>query len=121
MCKRQLQQTIRNEEGIILSTDTLNVQHLLPAVYDMIVGYNLRTNIKKQIQEVFEGDEPTFSNQFYGKATIPESKHDEARQLFDEDVWDYMNDCAPAGYYFGCMDGDGACIGFFQCEEEKCA
>jgi len=38
--------------------------------------------------------------------------------LVNETFWDFFNDIAPEGCYFGSIEGDGACIGFWECTEE---
>jgi hypothetical protein len=36
------------------------------------------------------------------------------------DLFDRLNDFAPEGYYFGAHEGDGACFGYWQVEEDEC-
>ena len=126
MSIKDLQKDIRKEQGYILSTDTLNLEQLLPSAYDLIVSYNMRTNLKQEIESVFvntdkEDEEkylPTFHNQYYSSITIPGNKMEDASYLWNEDIFNYFNNISPNGYYFGSQEGDGACIGWFKCEEE---
>jgi len=127
MSIKDLQTTIKVKEGFILSTDTLNLEHLLPSAYDLIVAYNMRTELKKEIESVFvntDKDEeeklsPTFHNQYYSSIEIPENKKEDASYLWNEDIFNYFNNISPNGYYFGNTLGDEACIGWFKSEENE--
>ena len=126
MSIKNLQKNIRNNEGFILSTDTLNLTHLLPSAYDLMVKYNMRTSLKQEIESVFvntDSDDtekllPTFYNQFHGLIKIPTEKQEEASYLWNEDIFNYFNNISPNGYYFGSSEGDGACIAWFKVEQE---
>lgn len=130
MSIKQLQKDIRKEEGYILSDGTLNLTHLLPKAYDLIVNYNMQSKtaktIKNDIESVFTNTDkeqinkllPTFINQYYSEIEIPEEKQEEASYIWNEDIFNYFNNIAPNKYYFGCTEGDGACIGWFKCEED---
>ena len=91
MSIKNLQKNIRNNEGFILSTDTLNLTHLLPSAYDLMVKYNMRTSLKQEIESVFvntDSDDtekllPTFYNQFHGLIKIPTEKQEEASYLWN--------------------------------------
>jgi len=126
MSIKDLQTTIKVKEGFILSTDTLNLEHLLPSAYDLIVAYNMRTNLKEEIEKVFVNTDleeekllPTFHNQFYSNIEIPEEKQEDASYLWNEDIFNYFNNISPNGYYFGNTLDDGACIGWFKVEENE--
>ncbi|NLE05247.1 MAG: hypothetical protein GX638_10685 [Crenarchaeota archaeon] len=119
MSIEKFQDEIIQEEGIILSDGTLSLQHLLPKAYDLIEAYNLDTNINKDIESVFEGDKPTFYNQFYGNSKLIQSKSEIASDIWNEDVYSLFNNLCPNGFYFGSSEGDGACIGFFKYDEEE--
>ena len=122
--KEMLKRFIEDEEVFILSDGTLNLEHLLPKVYDLIENFELYNEdekareIKKGIEEVFEG-EPTFVNQYYDDSKLKEDKLEEASFIMNEDVFDYFNDIAPEGYLFGSSEGDGALIGWFKVGEEE--
>lgn len=124
--KKDLQELIIKKEGLIFSEGTLNLTHLLPAAYNLIVEFNLDSNLEKDIEKVFtntdpEDDElnlPTYHNQYYGYIIIPEDKEEEASYIFNEDIFNLFNDIAPEGYYFSSHSGDGACFGWFMMEYE---
>jgi len=128
MSIKDLQKVIRKEEGYILSDGTLNLTHLLPKAYDLILTYNLQTNLKKEIESVFVATEnasnkfevtPTYINQYYSNVEIPENKEEDVSYLWNEDIYNYFNNISPNGYYFGGSEGDGACIGWFKVEENE--
>lgn len=116
MSVKDLQAKIIAEDGLILSTDTLNLQHLLPAAYDLIQAFCLSPELAEAIKNVFVGEEPTFYNQFYGRTQLDNNKYEEASYLFDEVIYNLFNEIAPDGFYFGNTDGDGSCFGFFRYE-----
>ena len=125
MSIKQLQKDIRNHEGYILSDGTLNLQHLLPKAYDLIKGYNLQSKqakrILQDIKEVFDHEDPSFINQYYGEIELNVTNNEQmenASYIWHEDIFNFFNSIAPNKYYFGCTEGDGACIGFFKYNEE---
>jgi hypothetical protein len=111
---------VKHEGGYILSDGTLKYEHLLSKAYDLLEGYNIRNSgLRKDILSVFNS-EPVFPlhNQVYYGLEIASDKTEEARYVWGDDVFDFFNSIAPKGYYFGCSEGDGACIGWFVIEEE---
>jgi hypothetical protein len=126
MSIKDLQKTIRKEGCYILSDGTLNLTHLLPCAYDLIVSYNMQTTLKKDIESVFIPTEkadykleklPTYYNQYHGNVEISNSKMEEASMIWNEDIYNYFNAISPNGYYFGSSEGDGALIGWWKIEE----
>lgn len=106
MSVKDLQKNIWRKGGLVISEGTLRVEDLLDAAYSVMVDYNLRTPLKQEIRGLF----------FNGE--LMEERLGDAEYIWNEDVFDYMNDIAPSGYYFGSHEGDGACIGFFQASPE---
>jgi len=126
MTVKNLQNDIISKEGYILSDGTLNLVHLLPKAYDLIVAYELKTALKDEIEGVFVNTDesedklsPLFRNQYYSLIKIPEKEMEEANNIWDEGIYNFFNSIAPEGYYFGNTEDDGACIGWFKCEEEE--
>ena len=123
MSKKELQKDIIENDGWILSDGTLRVQDLLCKCYDAIIAYDLNSrvdafitkkeNLRDDIRELFRG-EPTFYNSFYGRCSLIPEREDDAVDLLNNEVWDFMNGIAPEEYYFGSSEGDGALIGFFR-------
>ena len=91
----------------------------IPKAYDLLQAYNLNSNLEKDIESVFVGETPTFYNQFYGNTKLNAEKQEEASYIWDEDIYNFFNEIAPDGFYFGSSEGDGACFGFFKYEEEE--
>ena len=124
MSKKSLQKTIKKHGGHILSSGTLNLQHLLPKVYDLITGYRIegQQDILDTIRKCFGHPEPTFYNQYHGMAILAKWNDEiyfEADYLWHETIFDFFNDISPKGFYFGSSEGDGACIGWFAYEGEN--
>jgi hypothetical protein len=112
-----------NNEGFVLSDGTLNLQHLLPKAYDFLKNNELNDKLRKEILSVFDVDgvidEGLFAKQYYGEASIPQDKEQEANEIWNEDVFNYFMEISPKGYYYGSQEGDGACIGWFKDEESE--
>ena len=118
LTKENLVRKIIAEEGLVVSTDTLNVADLLTTYYQLIQDYNLSDEMAKTIKGFFD-EEPTVINYFYSKCHLLSEKEEEAQMFLNEDLFDFLNGIAPDDYYFGNTDGDGACFGFFKYEEEE--
>ena len=75
-------------------------------------------SLKKSIKNCFDGV-PTSENYFYNRCKIIDQKLEEAVYILNEDIFNLFNEIAPDGYYFGNIEGDGACFGFFKYEAEN--
>jgi hypothetical protein len=138
--KEQLQKDITGTNGAYVFSDgTLNPQHLLAKAYDLLVTYGIEEakhgigDLKTSILEVFKpdtdyygtmqdviaGDNSLFSCQYHSRCELIEYRHGDIA-LDPHNVWDaaysFFEGLAPAGYYFGSQEGDGACIGWFHHE-----
>lgn len=123
MSIRDLQKTIKKNQGYIMSDGTLNPKHLLPKYYDLLNCYNIKSQkIKKEIEACFTPKKykPTFYNQYYNNIQLANEtiEDQEGISWILEKLSDFLNNIAPKGYYFGFSEGDGACIGFFRYEDE---
>lgn len=126
MSKKELQNDIKRNNGYILSDGTLNLQHLLPKAYDLIITYNLRgyRELLAEIRSCFVIQEDTFHTidgglfrlQYHGMASLEESLMERASDIWNESIFNVFNELTPNHYYFGSSEGDGACIGWFQNE-----
>lgn len=122
MGKRELQKSIRKEQGYLISTDTLNLNHLLATAYDVLTVWNMNAkDLKKEILE--EYGLKNFSGNLYmevyrGRKLVDPDRYGwNAYNVWDE-VENYFNKISPNGYYFGSCPSDGALIGWFKWEDE---
>lgn len=118
LTKENLVKKIIAEEGLVVSTDTLNTADLLTTYYQLIQDYNLSKEMVKTIRDFFD-EEPTATNYFYSRCKLLPEKEEEAQMFLNEDLFDFLSDIAPDDYYFGNTDGDGACFGFFRGEKDE--
>jgi hypothetical protein len=121
------QSIVKSYGGFILSDGTCNLQHILPKAYDLLEGMEANEELRASILTCFNIEDMEyveshglFMSQYHGEATIQESAYESASYVWNEDVYNYFNNIAPSGYYFGSSEGDGACIGWFKIEEEEC-
>ena len=118
LTKENLVREIIAEEGLIISEATLNIADLLTTYYDLIRDYNLSDEMAKTIKGFFD-KEPTVTNYFYSRCKLLSEKEEEAQMFLNEDLFDFLSDIAPDGFYFGSAEGDGACFGFFRGEKDE--
>jgi hypothetical protein len=124
--KKELHEDIQKYGGYILSDGTLNLRHLLPKAYDLLNYYELGAELRAEILTCFKPAEDVeidprqslFLYQYYSEVELDEEKLEEANYIWAEDVFNLFSFLSPEGYYFGESEGDGACIGWFQFEEE---
>lgn len=131
MSLKEFQKWVTGNEGVIISDGTLNLEHLLPKVFDLLVTFDLNSDLQREILTVFEideGEEVTigddvyivglFEKQYWGNARLDDHFLEDANAIWNEDVWNYFNEIAPDGYYYGSNEGDSACIGIFKDETQ---
>ena len=116
--KENLMREIEARKGLIISEAALKTDCLLSSYYQLISDYNLSPTMKSEIASFFE-EEPTNWNYFYNKCHLIPEKEEEANIYLNEDIYDFFNEIAPEGYYFGNTEGDGACFGFFETKDES--
>lgn len=132
MAIKDLQNKIIRNGGYILSDGTLNLQHLLPKAYDILINYELDDNFELQNeilscfelriwsnQEFINKGFSLFVEQYHNDAKLKDDKQIEASDIWEEDINELFNNIAPDGFYFGSTEGDGACIGWFKYESEE--
>lgn len=117
LTKENLVQEIIAKNGLVISEATLKTDDLLSTYYQLIKDYHLSGKVMNEISQFFD-EEPTTINYFYGVCHIFREKEEEAREYLNDFLYDFFNEICPEGYYFGNTEGDGACFGFFKCEEE---
>lgn len=143
MAKEELQKVIlTGDDGLLFSSRTLNLQHLLAQAYDTLVSYELTdgkhgvgdlktsilecfepsTNYYGTMEDVIAHNNSLFTSQYHGRCELVKYKHGDIA-LDPADVWDaccnYFQNLAPEGYYFGDIEGDSSCIGWFKYPENE--
>lgn len=125
MAKKDFQKFVRENEGFILSSGTLNLAHLLAKSYDHIRNNSLNAKtLQDDILSVFKGvddfdkNESLTSKVYYSECEIDNDLEINANEIWNEDVYNYFSSLSPNNYYFGSSEGDGALIGWFKLEEE---
>lgn len=117
---KEFQNWVINNEGVIMSDGTLNLEHLLPKAFDILVSFSLNEKLQREILSVFEYDENDvfiiglFEQQYFDNARLKYDMLEEASWTWNESVFNYFNEIAPDGYSFGSSEGDGALIGWFK-------
>lgn len=126
MSVEKFQEAVKKHEGYILSDGTLNYEHLLAKAYDCIVGWEIESDIPKEIIELFafekdyapeDGDDISLRELVYfGHAELKEDSQslESASWIWNETLYNFFDEMSPDGYYFGGSEGDGACIGWFK-------
>lgn len=117
MLKKFMDYVIQHE-GLVLSEATLNTADRLTSSYTFLMEHELKPELCQEIRNCFD-EEPTNFNFTYGRCHLLSNKSELAEYLLNEDVFNFFNDIAPDGYYFGSQEGDGACFGWWQYEEEN--
>lgn len=110
---------LQKGNGLVFSEGTLNVAELLCESYTFLKTFNMSKQLRNGISFMFN-KEPTSGNYFFGKVTLKVDEY-EASEYLNESVFDYFNEVAPKGFYFGTLEGDGSCFGWwkdFEAEED---
>lgn len=85
--------------NVSLSWGTMKSEHLI----DAFEIFAIETD-DKELQELIDK---------WRESEDEEEKH----WILNEDIWDYLNDIAPDGCYFGGHPGDGCDYGFWNFED----
>lgn len=112
MTMTRLEKEILSFGSIILSEGTQNIEDLLTTCYDFFRKNALNDILCKKISDCFT-EEPSVYNRYFGKTKLKQGMEEEASELLNEDIFNYLNDLAPDGYCFSSHEGDGACYGFW--------
>ena len=88
--------------GTMIASDVFNaIEHLLPSKMVRSFWHNWN------MYERWRGEDEEKSGEY----------RERAEYILNEDAWDYLNNIAPEGCYFGAHPGDGSDYGFWQGEE----
>lgn len=98
-----------SEYGFVVSDGTLNPFHLLESYFDILHRFHLEPSFKEEAKEILQ-------KYFDGKED--EINMETVSELIN-DFYDYFNEVIPENFYFGSLEGDGACIGFFPLYQEE--
>jgi len=139
MALKNLQNEISSYGSLVLSEGTLNPEHLLAKCYDQMLWYRLMdddarvsklmdlilecyrpTDPTLSMRELLEREERLFDNQYYGRCVLRDNQEYGAPDPYEvlESCYNYFEEIAPEGFYFGTLEGDGACLGWFRIPEE---
>lgn len=108
MSREDLRKDILQGEGFTFSQATLRAEDLLASAYNLIEEYNIRTPLRKELQEILATIDDS--------GWFPLGKGEEAVYLLNEDVFYFLQELAPEGYFFGSLPGDGSHFGWWPDE-----
>ena len=106
MSRDDLKKDILLGKGFTFSQATLRAEDLLESAYNLIKGYNIRTPLRRELQEILATLDAS--------GDFPPEKKEEAEYILNEDVFCLFEELAPPGYVFGALPGDGACFGWWE-------
>jgi hypothetical protein len=101
----------------VVSEATLKTEHLLEAFTTFLLYVRKKVRLTESqenalmVSMLIMDTHPNCFG-FYGDENLSESVREEADYLI-EDLWDILDSIAPKGTYFGAIEGDGACYGFW--------
>ena len=110
MSREDLRKDILQEEGFTFSKGTLRAEDLLESAYNLFREYECRTPLRKEIEELLATIDDT--------GYFPPEKREEAEDLLNEDVFYFLGNLAPKGYFFGSLPGDGSHFGWWPYDED---
>ncbi len=102
---KRFQDYISNDEGMVVSCDTLKTSDLLKKFAGIVYHYRLPFPNLRDLDLLME----EYSDQL--------DEIENANEVLHE-LFDYFEDIAPTGFYFSSQEGDGACFGFWKYSEE---
>lgn len=91
----------------IVSCDTLRLEDLLPRYWS--AAETLELELPAPLTAELE--------RLAGADSNADDWSDDAACAAAETLWELLNDAAPCGFYFGASEGDGACFGFWLCDD----
>ena len=97
----------------IASVDTLKTEDLLLKFWGVAEDLAARSNRP----HLFNADTLANLQRLVGEDSNADDWNDDDAAHTLDDLAEALNDAAPAGFYFGSQDGDGACFGFWLSED----
>ena len=110
-----LQELIENREGLIFSEGTGHTFQLLTKAYHFLNHYNIHQELQDEVEELLRLNE-IHENTVHLPDRLFEGFNYYASDVFNGGVFNLFNNIAPPGFYFGTLEGDGACYGWFKFE-----
>jgi hypothetical protein len=99
--------------GYIVSEGTLREKDLIPAFIDVLSELSPEAYQQLMMPACGFSQVPSYA--------LDDKDSDwwtsEAAGFVLESLFDALNEYGPEGFYFGANEGDGACFGFWECEE----
>jgi hypothetical protein len=108
MSREDLRKDILQEDGFTFSQATLRTEDLLESAYNLIEEYNIRTPLRKELQEILA----TIDASGY----FPPEIIEEAGYVLEDVFW-FFEELAPKGYVFCSLPGDSSHIGWWPDED----
>lgn len=90
--REHIRHCIERDGGYTFSEGTLNPAHLLETAAGLLVQHSINFTLLGRIELCSPGEEPGLW----------------------EEVFEYFEELSPEGCYFGSLEGDGACIGWWK-------
>lgn len=123
MGKENIQRNVKENNGHTISSSSFDIRDLLSATYDLLNYNGLREDLQESILDKYVIDKEANKENlslvtlsYYNLVHIHEQKRDEAHILWNEDIYNYFNEIAPTGYYFGSHLGNSSSIGWYRVE-----
>jgi hypothetical protein len=112
---------IKRAGGWVVSCDTLRSEDLLGKFCATLANFDGYVRTANRLQRKGNAALRTMARIErkigYTNAVLNErwqQANDELSWIVNEDLFDALNEAAPAGYYFSSQEGDGACFGFWK-------
>jgi len=101
--------------GTVLSDTTMRSEDLIPSFIRFLEQVAKKCGIEEEVEAIRKEANKLELEEIpdYG---VYHKDEEAAGWLLNEDIWELLDDIAPASTYFGSHPGDGACYGFWDME-----
>ena len=117
MSRKIFQEKVKRNVGYIFSEGTHDYEALLAKAYDFLCDFSIRTDLRKEIGKALGVPEGKSAELLHFYNDLPDSDIEVLSSLWNEEVFYFLENLSPSGYYFGTQEGDGSCFGWFKVEE----